>query len=461
MSHDISRRTFLKLLGGGLAGAAAGGALVKREDILAFLDADKAAGAAGTDLGKVTTRYYKPLGKDLSLLGFGCMRLPTTFTASGREIDKELGEKMVDFAYRHGINYFDTAWFYHDGKSEAFIGQALQKYPRDTVYLADKMPTPILTGLDQAKDIFQTQLDRCQVAYFDNYMLHSLTSQDQFDELYIQDGILDYLRQEKARGRIRCLGFSFHGDVPFFHYLLDQYDWDFCMIQLNYADWNEPGEAPSGSHQAGDLYRKCREKDVPIFVMEPVKGGNLANLSSSAEAILKQQRPEASMASWALRWVGSKEGVITMNSGMSNLEQVLDNIRTLSNFQPLSAAEERAIQRSLGKEAGSGAIPCTYCRYCEPCPYGVDIAGVFHIYNRYGEPAGIDVDHPQGASAAQEKAFLAHYQNNLERPQRASHCTACGRCLPKCPQHIDIPKHVRAIDDVVQYFGRDTGKGVV
>ena len=168
----------------------------------------------------------------------------------------------------------------------------MQKYPRDTVYLADKMPTPILTGLDQAKDIFQTQLDRCQVAYFDNYMLHSLTSQDQFDELYIQDGILDYLRQEKARGRIRCLGFSFHGDVPFFHYLLDQYDWDFCMIQLNYADWNEPGEAPLGSRQAGDLYRKCREKDVPIFVMEPVKGGNLANLSSSAEAILKQQRPE-------------------------------------------------------------------------------------------------------------------------------------------------------------------------
>ena len=230
-------------------------------------------------MGKVTTRYYKPLGKDLSLLGFGCMRLPTTFTASGREIDKELGEKMVDFAYRHGINYFDTAWFYHDGKSEAFIGQALQKHPRDTVYLADKMPTSILTGLDQAKDIFQTQLDRCQVAYFDNYMLHSLISQDQFDELYIQ-------------------------------------------------------------------------------------GGNLANLSSSAEAILKQQRPEASMASWALRWGGSKEGVITMNSGMSNLEQVLDNIRTLSNFQPLSAAEERAIQRSLGKEAGSGAIPCTYCRYC-------------------------------------------------------------------------------------------------
>ena len=145
---------------------------------------------------------------------------------------------------------------------------------------------------------------------------------------------------------------------------------------------------------------------------------------------------------------------------MSNLEQVLDNIRTLSDFQPLSAAEERAIQRSLGKEAGSGAIPCTYCRYCEPCPYGVDIAEVFHIYNRYGEPAGIDLDHPQGASAAQEKAFLAHYQNNTNG-RSVSAAIPAAHCLSKCPQHIDIPKYVRAIDDVVQYFGRDTGKGVI
>ena len=319
MSKEVSRRTFLKILGGGLAGVAAGGAVWKRHEIMDFLDADKAAADDGQDIGKVTTRYYAPLGKELSLLGFGCMRLPTTLSASGRIIDTELAGKMVDFAYRHGINYYDTAWFYHGGKSEEFIGQALKKYPRDSFFLADKMPTPILDGLDQAKDIFQTQLDRCQVAYFDNYMLHSLTNREQFATLYIQDGILDYLRQEKAGGRIRCLGFSFHGDVPFFNYLLDMYPWDFCMIQLNYLDWNEPGEPPSGSRQAGDLYRKCREKNIPIFVMEPVKGGNLAALSADAESILKAQHPNASMASWALRWVGSKEGVITTNSGMSNL----------------------------------------------------------------------------------------------------------------------------------------------
>lgn len=233
------------------------------------------------------------------------------------------------------------------------------------------------------------------------------------------------------------------------------------MIQLNYADWNEPGEAPSGSRQAGDLYRKCREKDVPIFVMEPVKGGNLASLSESAESILKAQRPDASMASWALRWVGSLDGVITLNSGMSNLEQVLDNVQTMMDFEPLSTAEARAIQQTLGKASDSGALPCTYCRYCDPCPYGVDIASVFRIYKRYGEAAGLDLEYPERASARQKEAFLAHYKNNLERSQRASHCTACGTCLPRCPQHIDIPKEIRAIDDLVQRLSRETGKEVL
>ena len=205
MSKEVSRRTFLKILGGGLAGVAAGGAVLKRHEIMAFLDADKADADAGQDMGKVATRYYAPLGKDLSLLGFGCMRLPTRFSAQGRVIDAELGGKMIDFAYRHGINYYDTAWFYHDGQSEEFIGQALKQYPRDSVFLADKMPTPVLESLNQAKDIFQTQLDRCQVTYFDNYMLHSLSSREEFDRLYIQEGILEYLRQEKSRGRIRCL----------------------------------------------------------------------------------------------------------------------------------------------------------------------------------------------------------------------------------------------------------------
>ncbi len=460
---DLGRRKFLKLLGGGLAAAALGGAVLKREDIIAFLDADKEAARAGQVTGKVSTRYYAPLKRELSLLGFGCMRLPTRFTASGRQIDEELSRKMVDFAYRHGINYYDTAWFYHDGKSEAFIGSALKAYPRESFVLADKMPTPILESLDQAKEVFETQLERCQVSYFDNYMLHSLTTPESFEKIYLQAGVLDYLRQEKEKGRIRALGFSFHGEVPFFNELMDRYPWDFCMIQLNYADWNEPGEPVSGSHQAGELYRKCREKQMPIFVMEPVQGGNLAHLSASAEDILRAESPDASMASWALRWVGSQEGVITMNSGMSNLEQVLDNVETTIDFTPLSRAEAAALQRSQGKAgtASADGIPCTYCRYCDPCPYGVDIAEIFRVWRTCGEAEGLELEHPEKASRAQEQAFLAHYLNHLERGARASRCTGCGVCLPRCPQHIQIPEKIRSIEALVQRFAQDTGKAVL
>lgn len=180
MQNGINRRSFLKALGG-LAGVAAAGAFLNREEILSFLDRDKAAEEAGETMGQVTRRYFAPLGQELPMLGFGCMRFPTKFSTSGREIDAELSEKMIDFAYRHGINYFDTAWFYHDGKSESFVGGVLKKYPRESFFLADKMPTPVLTDLSQAKEIFQTQLERCQVAYFDTYMLHSLSSQEAAD----------------------------------------------------------------------------------------------------------------------------------------------------------------------------------------------------------------------------------------------------------------------------------------
>lgn len=311
------------------------------------------------------------------------MRLPTKFSAQGRVIDAELGGKMIDFAYRHGINYYDTAWFYHDGQSEEFIGQALKPYPA-TAYSWPTRCQHRFWRISIRQRIFSrpsSTAARSRISTITCFIPlpagRSLTGY-----IFRRESSSTFVR--KIPGRIRCLGFSFHGGVPFFQYLVDQYPWDFCMIQLNYADWNDPGEAPSGSRQAGDLYRKCREKNVPIFVMEPVKGGNLADLPPSSEAILKEMHPDASMASWALRWVGSKEGVITMNSGMSNLEQVLDNIRTMSNFTPLSSAEERAIQRSLGKSADSAAIPCTYCRYCDPCPYGVDIATVFQLYNRFG-----------------------------------------------------------------------------
>lgn len=445
MTKKISRRTMLKALGGGLAAVLGIGAIAKHEDLWPFAETtapiDTAAYAGD---GKVATRLYRSNGKNLSLLGFGGMRFP--MKPGSEDIDEAMAAKMIDYAYDHGVNYFDTAYFYHNGKSEAFMGKVLAKYPRESYYLCDKMPTPMVKSLDQAKDIFQKQLDACGVTYFDNYLLHTLSSREEFERVYIQGGVLDYLWEEKAKGRIKCLGFSFHCDVPFFNYLMDTFTWDCVMVQINYADWNDETEAPQGNKQAGTLYRKAAEKHVPVFVMEPVKGGNLANLPKAQADILQQAEPNASQASWAIRFVASLPEVVTLLSGMSSLEQVLDNIHTMANFQPLSAQEQQTLRCVMGKTDPDQAIPCTYCQYCQPCPYAVDIAQVFKCYNTWGR----DGD-----------KFFVHYQVDVPKGKRASQCTKCNICLPRCPQHIAIPDMLQQVDGAVQQRAKQAGKVIL
>lgn len=446
MSKKISRRNALKALGGGLLAACGIGAWAKRGELLSLISPESAVDTSRYAYdGAVAKRFYQSYGKEFSLLGFGGMRFPTK--PGSHDIDEVMAEKMIDYAYAHGVNYFDTAYFYHDGKSEAFMGKALRKYPRDSYYLCDKMPTPMINDVAQAKAIFQEQLDRCGVTYFDNYLLHTLSSRDQFEDIYIRGGVLDYLRQEKEQGRIKCLGFSFHGDVPFFNYLMDNFTWDCTMIQLNYADWNDPDEVPQGSKQAGSLYRKAMEKHTPVFVMEPVKGGTLANLPANQAAILREANPDASEASWAIRYVASLSGVVTLLSGMSSLEQVLDNIHTLSHFQVLSDTEQGVIRRVMGKQDHSGDIPCTYCRYCDPCPYGIDIASIFHAYNTYKKDG--------------DQALLTHYCVDVPKGKRASQCVGCNVCLPRCPQHIAIPDQLQGVDKKIQTIAAAEGRSVL
>ena len=295
----ISRRTAIKL-GVGLLGAAALG-LWGRKEILAFFRADKARMLAAGDTGAemVDRRSYNG-DMTLPLLGFGGMRLPV----KNGDIDEELAEEMVDYAYRHGANYYDTAYMYHNGKSEIFLGKVLAKYPRTSYYLADKMPGFKLSGPDEARAVFQEQLDRCQTDYFDNYFLHYLNDEVSFRKFYIDGGVLDYLREEKAQGRIRNLGFSFHGDVPFLKKLVEGWEWDCVLIQLNYMDWNEEGSEPEGFRDKGSQYRLLAEHHLPIIVMEPLKGGRLANLPKQAGAILEAKEPERSQASWGIRFAG-------------------------------------------------------------------------------------------------------------------------------------------------------------
>lgn len=463
---NISRRQVLKYMGGGALGLAALLYGLDRSGRLAFLDKD----AENRTPPQVDKRNAN--GWERPLLGFGCMRLPVIDKDYTR-IDTELAEKMIDYAYRRGVNYFDTAYVYHRGLSETFLGNTLKKYPRDSFYLADKMPGWLIKNLEDAKRIFEEQLQKCQVDYFDNYFLHALSNGGElgnlstdFSTVYEEMGVLDYLQQEKARGRIRQLGFSYHGDVPFFKYLLDTYKWDMAMIDLNYLDWSNVDASKyknlpraNVGRYAGEFYKMLEEKGIPCYVMEPVRGGQLAVLNPAAVKVLKTADPNRSTTSWALRYVGSLPNVVCVLSGMSNLEHVVDNINTMTDFKPLTTADHQVIDRALDAYLSRETIFCTGCRYCMPCPYGVDIPEIFQVYNECSGELGLpDPDNPATNYAAQQRVFLTKYNNTVEKSAQADHCIGCGKCLKLCPQRLQIPNHMRQIDDLVSKVKHQKGE---
>ncbi|MDD3261688.1 MAG: aldo/keto reductase [Oscillospiraceae bacterium] len=366
------------------------------------------------------SRGYRNTDAKPSLLGFGCMRLPR-LKPDQPQIDKVLAQKMIDYAYRNGVNYFDTAFMYHDGLSEAFIGQALSKYPRESYFLADKMPAWNMTDESQVDETFQTQLVRCGVDYFDFYLCHGLDARvwENFKRFHI----LSYLKQKKAEGKIRRLGFSFHDSPAVLKEILSVYDWDFAQIQLNYFDWQ--------AQDAKEQYELLAQHGIPVVVMEPVRGGSLATLCPDAEKVLKTAEPQASLASWAIRFAASQPGVMTVLSGMSTAEQVKDNVQTMLHFQPLSDKERDALSQAVQLYRQYLTIPCTGCRYCMECPSGVSIPEIFKMYNQFS------VSH-------QEVEFMKAYES-LDDTQRASACVGCGRCAEHCPQHINIPKKMKEI----------------
>lgn len=457
----INRRQALKYIGGGALGLAGLAYGMNRNDLLVLLNRD-AKKAEETEPLQIDKRVFKTSGDKLSMLGFGAMRFPTLKDEPKNKIDEELAEKMLDYAYRRGVNYFDTAYVYHEGASEVFLGKALKKYPRDSFYLVDKMPTWKVQNLDDAKRIFNEQLLRCQVDYFDNYLLHALTKKEDFTRVYLDNNVLDYLRAEKAKGRIKQLGFSFHGNVPLFKYLVDNYTWDFAMIQLNYLDWDEPDEVLSPAEHtkiAGSLYRMLAEKDIPCFVMEPVKGGQLASLTPPAVKIFKKEEPNRSTASWAMRYAATLPNVVTVLSGMNDLTQVVDNINTMTDFTPLTQADYKVVANAKIAFQKNQQIACTGCKYCMPCPYGVNIAGIFQVHNKCS--GGLGIPNPDVPDAKeyqmQKRAFLTQYKNNIEKSARADHCIDCGTCLKLCPQNVPIPAKLHQIDVLVEKVKKSHG----
>lgn len=356
-------------------------------------------------------KHIDNLDVTTSLLGYGCMRFPT----KDGQIDEAEAEKLIDTAYAAGINYFDTAYPYHNGQSEPCLGRFLDKYPRDSYYLATKLPLWSIETLDDAKRIFNEQFERLHKDRIDFYLLHALNAKS-FEK--VKDlGIIPYLEEQKAAGRISFLGFSFHDTFDVFKDILEYRDWDFCQIQLNYMDTDE---------QAGMAgYALAESLGVPMIVMEPVKGGSLAVLPEDITRIFRKLRPEASTASWALRFVGSLNNVKVVLSGMTTMEQLQDNLSTFGDFEPLSETEAEAVTDTadaLKRRVNNG---CTGCKYCMPCPAGVNIPANFRIWNEYG-------------MYQNKERTGSTWKNNLPDEAKASSCVGCGNCESVCPQHLNI-----------------------
>lgn len=349
----------------------------------------------------------------LSALGLGCMRLPTTGGKEG-QIDEEATAKMVAMAMEKGINYFDTAWMYHEFNSEVVIGKILKQYPRESYFLATKFPGMNFAKQGDPAEIFEKQLEKCQVDYFDFYLIHNLNEKN-IDGYVDENGpVIPYLLEQKEKGRIRHFGLSVHGSLDTLKRFLDKWGEhiEFCQIQLNYIDWN--------MQHACDKVALLNERNIPIWVMEPLRGGKLATLSDENAAKLKALRPEEDVPAWGFRFQQSVPGVTMVLSGMSNEEQLLDNIHTFETDLPLNEEEMTAIKEIA--EEMSGGVPCTACHYCTiRCPLGLDIPKLMELYNEYNFSGG-------GLWTL----------SNMPEEKRPAACIGCRSCEAMCPQSIKI-----------------------
>ncbi|MBQ9877315.1 MAG: aldo/keto reductase [Bacteroidales bacterium] len=446
----MTRREALKGLFFAGMGIAAGGMLLKSQAAPAKAGTLPAPWKEAPEGSKIDTRTWSKLGETLGMLGLGCMRLPALTGGGGgygrnQPLDLEAVNAMVDYAIAHGINYFDTAPAY--GQSEVVTGKALSRHPRSAYKIATKMsnqngrPT-----LEAGKQMFETSLKNLQVDYVDFLLLHNVQNMSGFNTRFRNNGLFDWILEQKSKGRIKHLGFSFHGSNDDLPGLVDLYDWDFVQIQLNYADWKDMSSGwggNSGTTSSEFLYNYLVGKGIPITVMEPIKGGALANVSDGVASVLRERHPDLTPAANALTFVGSLPGVMVTLSGMSNMEQLKENVSLFTDFKPFDDSDMAFMHNVADLYKSRGQIPCTACAYCMPCPAGVNIPGNFKIFNSASD-ALLSSDTNRKDLDDKRKAFLKLY-NAQEKGVRADACVGCNACLPKCPQHISIPQHMERI----------------
>ena len=453
---NISRRAFLKLFGAGTVATAATLAGCKKADKAGSQAAEEYKNQVEPPVGKMTYRVNPKTREKVSLLGYGMMRLPTK-PDNDQEFDQEMINRQIDYALEHGLNYIDTSPVYCQGQSERCTGIALSRHKRSEYFVATKLSNfnPEYHQREKAIEMYRNSMKELQVDYIDYYLLHAVGgAMEEFNTRYVDNGMMDFLMQEREAGRIRNLGFSFHGKQEVFDEILalnDKYHWDFVQIELNYLDWDFANEISKNNVDAHYLYDELQKLQIPAVIMEPLLGGRLTNLPQYLATELKSHDPERSVASWAFRYAGTPEGVLTVLSGMTYMEHLKDNLLSYSPLQPLSDEEMRYLDNDIAKKiVGLENIPCNDCKYCMPCPYGIDIPAIFVHYNKCKNEGRLPMDAGAPEYRRQRRQYLISLDRVVPRDRQPDHCIQCGQCEPHCPQSIHIPRELAKIDQMIE-----------
>lgn len=393
-------------------------------------------------------------GDKVSLLGYGCMRWQMKKDENGNDIvDQESVNELVDRAIEAGVNYFDTSPAYLRGQSEKASGIALARHPRSSYFIATKLSNFGDRSQEASEKMYHDSFEQMQTDYFDYYLLHSIGrgGYEAFKKRYEDNGMMDFVLKEREAGRIRNLGFSFHGSQAEYDQMIalhDKYKWDFVQIEMNYMDWQHADGVRNVN--ADYLYESLDKHELPIVVMEPLLGGRLSNVPQNVSRLMKEREPDLSIASWAFRFVGSYPRILTILSGMTYREHLEDNIKTFTGFKPLTEEELDFLKDMAGIMATYPTVNCTHCNYCMPCPFGIDIPEIFAHYNKHVNEGSVAQSSEQANYKKLRKEYLLSYDKAIPTLRQADHCIGCGSCLPHCPQSIDIPKQLHRIDQYVE-----------
>ena len=446
MKNDINRREFLKRAGGAAMVMGGLAAVAGCKGSPASTDA-----ADNSAEGGMTYRTNPGNGDKVSIIGYGCMRWPMIKDENDRDIiDQETTNRLVDYAIEHGVNYFDTSPVYLQGQSEQATGIALKRHPRESYFIATKLSNFSNSSRENSMMMYRKSFENLQTDYIDYYLLHSISGMDAFKKRYLDNGMIDFLVEERKAGRIRNLGFSFHGGNEGWDELMalhEKYHWDFVQIQLNYIDWKHAN--------AEYLQTELDKRGIPSIIMEPLLGGRLSKVPQHIADRLKERNPQGSVASWAFRFAGTPKGVLCVLSGMTYMEHLQDNLKTYSPLVPLNEEELTFLYETADLMKKYPTIPCNDCKYCMPCPYGIDIPAILLHYNKCVNAGEVAQSIEDENYRKARRAYLVSYDRAVPKLRQADRCIGCSTCVEHCPQRIKIPQELHKISKYIENLRRE------